>query len=348
MIGPDSRQYKTLSLPDEDPTVASTDIVSSRVEPVQVFCTETSMIVLVSADLLSNGRQVSAEELSLGWPPGSCGASLYSDTEYVIKSDLHQCGSTFSVDEDRLVYSNFLIYTPKRNSLGIARTTSAYVPVECHYKRSHFVSSVNVKPSWDSPTNLRSAMELIRFSFHLMNDDWSTRRSSNIYQLGEVMNIQASFMMAKHAPFRLVMDRCVVSLEPNAASMPRYTFVKNHGCLIDSKVPESSARFLERKQNHVLQMQMDAFRFREDQRNSIYIICQLKVADLEANTMDKACTYFGNRWFSVDGKDDVCDCCESTCDVSLQKKTSKWSDDAKSRVDGESNTLMLGPITVLG
>lgn len=93
MIGPDSRQYKIKSSPNEDPT----DVTSSRSAPVQVLCTERSMILLISADLHSNGRRVTSEELSLGWSTESCKASPYSDTEYVIKADLHQCGSEISV-----------------------------------------------------------------------------------------------------------------------------------------------------------------------------------------------------------------------------------------------------------
>lgn len=124
-----------------------------------------------------------------------------------------------------------------------------------------------MKPSW--PTT--SALELIGFSFHLMNgmfrikwnlkvgfscfylfinlsiylfppffflDDWRIKSSSYVYHLGDVMNIQASFLMAEHAPFRLVMDSCVVTLEPNATSMPRYMFVQNHGSV---RIWDSSA-----------------------------------------------------------------------------------------------------------
>lgn len=181
-----------------------------------------------------------------------------------------------------MVYSNQLIYTPMQNSFSIVRTSTASIPIECRFKRyerylygynhlylfisavfllyichnvyprTHFVSSIDVKPSW--PTT--SALELIGFSFHLMNgmfriklksvfflflflfiyfppffflDDWRTKRSSYVYHLGEVMNIQASFLMAEHPPFRLLMDSCMVTLEPNAASVPRYVFVQNHG-----------------------------------------------------------------------------------------------------------------------
>jgi len=63
-------------------------------------------------------------------------------------------------------------------------------------------------------------------------DDWRTKRSSYVYHLGEVMNIQASFLKAEHAAIRLVMDSCVVTLEPNAASVPRYVFVQNHGSVV--------------------------------------------------------------------------------------------------------------------
>ncbi len=97
MIGPDSRQYKTKSLPNEDPTDDLADVASSRSAPVQVLCTERSMILLISADFHSNGRRVTSEELSLGWSTESCKASQYSDSEYVIKADLHQCGSELSV-----------------------------------------------------------------------------------------------------------------------------------------------------------------------------------------------------------------------------------------------------------
>ncbi|XP_043094548.1 zona pellucida sperm-binding protein 3-like [Puntigrus tetrazona] len=344
MIGPDSRQYKIQSLLNKDPT----DVTTSRSAPVQLFCTERSMILLISADLHSNGRLVTSEELSLGLSKESCKASRYSDTEYVIEADLHKCGSELSIDGDYLVYSNQLIYTPMKNRFGIVRTSGVSVPVACHYKRIHFVSSINVKPSREPLTS--KAVELIRFSFHLMNDDWRTIRSSYVYHLGEMMNIQASFLTPGHSLLRLVMENCVITLEPNVASVPRYKFVQNQGCLVDSKVPDSSARFMPRKQNHVLQMQMDAFRFREDHRNIIYITCQLKIVDL-VNIMNKACSYSVNRWLSVDGRDEVCECCENTCDVISQKQTDKWSGPTKlsvSRDTTESNTVMLGPITVLG
>lgn len=93
MIGPDSREYKTAPLPTED----LIDVPTSEAAPVQVLCTERSMIVIIRADLHSNGRRIAAKELRLGPSTGSCKASRYSDAEYVIEADLHQCGSELSV-----------------------------------------------------------------------------------------------------------------------------------------------------------------------------------------------------------------------------------------------------------
>lgn len=348
MIGPDSRQYKTAHLPKED----HIDVTTSDAAPVQVLCTEWSMILIIRADLHSNGRRITAEELRLGHSTESCKASRYSDAEYVIEADLHQCGSELSIEGNHLVYSNELIYTPKQNSYGIIRTSGAAIPVECHYKRTHFVSSINVRPSWEPFTSTKSAMELISFSFQLMSDDWRNKRSSSVYHLGDIMNIQASFLTAEHAPFRLIMDSCVATLKPDSTSVPRYVFIQNHGCLVDSKSPDSSARFMPRKQNHILQMQMDAFSFYEDHRNSIYITCHLKIVDLKVNNLNKACTYSGNRWLSVDGRDEVCKCCETVCNVN-EKQDNKWSTSRllKRSISGDSTkseTMMLGPIKVLG
>ncbi|KAI7812676.1 zona pellucida sperm-binding protein 3-like [Triplophysa rosa] len=346
MIGPDSRQYKTAPLPRDN----HKDVPTSKAAPVQVICTERSMIVIIRADLHSNGRRITDKELQLGRSTESCKASKYSDTEYVIQADLHQCGSELMIEGDHLVYLNHLIYTPKQNSYGIARTSDAAIPVECHYKRTHFVSSINVRPS-EAPFTTKSAIELISFSFELMRDDWRSKRSNRVYHHGEIMNIQASFVMAEHAPFRLIMDSCVATPKPDSASVPSYAFVQNHGCLVGSKSPGSSARFMPRKQNDVLQMQMDAFRFNEDHRNSIYITCNLKIVDLKVNNLNKACTYSGNRWLSVDGKDEVCKCCETVCH---EKQITKWSSGSRlpnrsvSGDSAKSKTMMLGPIKVLG
>ena len=61
---------------------------------IRVRCTDTSMMVVVKADLFETGRPVSPKELFLGeaWNP-SCYAAASTDGEYVIKAELLECGS---------------------------------------------------------------------------------------------------------------------------------------------------------------------------------------------------------------------------------------------------------------
>lgn len=75
------------------------------------------------------------------------------------------------------------------------------------------------------------------FLFNCLSDDWRSKTSSRVYHLGEIMNIQASFVTADHAPFRLIMDSCVATLKPDSASVPRYVFVQNHGLVKNYKEP---------------------------------------------------------------------------------------------------------------
>lgn len=67
---------------------------------VRVLCTDASMTVVVKADLLKAGRPVSPEELFLGEalnPSCRAAASSSTDGEYVIRAELLECGSKFSV-----------------------------------------------------------------------------------------------------------------------------------------------------------------------------------------------------------------------------------------------------------
>uniref|UniRef100_W5N6F2 ZP domain-containing protein n=1 Tax=Lepisosteus oculatus TaxID=7918 RepID=W5N6F2_LEPOC len=110
-----------------------------------------------------------------------------------------------------------------------------------------------------------------------MADDWSSPRTSNVFYLGDVLNIEASVSQADHQPLRLFVDSCVATLVPDQTSTPRYAFIKNHGCLTDAKTTGSSSQFMPRPQDGKLRMKLDAFRFYQDARSSIYITCLLKV-----------------------------------------------------------------------
>ncbi|MGH0180852.1 UNVERIFIED_CONTAM: hypothetical protein FKN15_004769 [Acipenser sinensis] len=219
--------------------------------------------------------------------------------------------------QDTLVYSFTLSYSPTPGSnLPIVRTNAAQVGIECRYLRLHNVSSNALKPTWVPFTSTKLAEAALDFSLRLMTDDWLTQRTSNIYSLGDVVNIEASVDGTNHMSLRLFVDNCVATMVPDKNASPRYVFIDNGGCLVDAKVSGSGSRFMSpRVQNTKLQMRLDAFRFYSDARSSIYITCHLKVASASQNvdSVNKACSFTAgsSRWSSVDGSDQVCSCCNT-------------------------------------
>uniref|UniRef100_A0A8C9RZP1 Zona pellucida sperm-binding protein 3 n=1 Tax=Scleropages formosus TaxID=113540 RepID=A0A8C9RZP1_SCLFO len=280
---------------------------------VKVECREDSVLVEVQQDMLSNGQMIQPSEITLGGcvPVGqdpSRGVLLFV-------SELHGCGSTLTVT-DSLIYTFTLVYVPEGlGSTPIVRSHGAVINVECHYLRRLNVSSNAVMPTWVPYSAAMSAEERLMFSLQLMTDNWELERASNIYFLGDVLNIEASVVVANHQPLRVFVDSCVATLEPDVTSVPRYAFVGNYGCLTDAKVTGSRSQFLPRKQINKLQMQLDAFRFSQETRSSIYITCVLKatMASKRADPQHKACSY--SVWGSADGDDQVCGCCDSSCNV---------------------------------
>ncbi|XP_062845296.1 zona pellucida sperm-binding protein 3-like [Trichomycterus rosablanca] len=132
---PDGREYKLAPEP--------------VFPPVRVLCTENAMVVRVRADLYGSGMRVFADELRLGarGAAGTCSPVRAEESwspaeEHVITANLHECGAESWLEDDTLVYSNTLFYTPPTlNLFGITRSTSAAIPVECRYQRINFVSS---------------------------------------------------------------------------------------------------------------------------------------------------------------------------------------------------------------
>ncbi|MBN3310680.1 ZP1 protein, partial [Amia calva] len=187
----------------------------------------------------------------------------------------------------------------------------------------HNVSSDGLKPTWVPFTETQSAEDFLDFSLQLMTDDWSSQRPSNVFYLGDVLNLQAEVRVAGHVPLRLFADGCVATLASDPTSEPRYSFVENYGCLTDAKVTGSSSWFRPRPLDFTkLQMQLDAFRFHQDSRSLIYITCHLKVilASQNVDSVNKACYFEGGRWRSADGSDLVCGCCDSSCGPDSKSK----------------------------
>lgn len=318
MIGPDSREYKG-SLLGKDRI--ATDRAPSSPSAVRVICTEATMSVIIQADLYKNGRYVFPDEFYLGQGKSEqkvCQAVPVSDTKYVIEAGLNDCDSKLVVIDDFMVYWNTLVYSPVATNDGIARKIQAFIPVACYHKRMQARSLAPLPLS----TYPEVSTQKSGFSLTLMTDDWKRQRTSKVFSLGDILHIEAAYWSTGHPHRRLFINSCVATLDPHETSVPRYYFIKNHGCFTDAKYPGSNAQFLSRKRSNILQLLLDVFMFHHDQRNSIYITCHLKVVHEKqrVSSTNKACNYANRRWKSVDGSE-VCGCCETTCAASHLTKT---------------------------
>ncbi|XP_018599799.1 zona pellucida sperm-binding protein 3-like [Scleropages formosus] len=293
---------------------------------VRVECREDSVLVEVQQDMLGAGQIIQPSEISLG----GCAPTGQDPSKGILifLSELQGCGSTLMMT-DSLVYTFVLAYVPKGiGSAPIVRANGAVINIECHYLRRYNVSSNAVIPTWIPYSATMFAEEHLMFSLQLMTDNWQLERTSNMFFLGELLNIEASVVVANHQPLRVFVDSCVATLEPDVTSALKYNFVDNHGCLADAKLLGSRSQFLPRQQDNKLQMQLDAFRFSQDTRNALYITCILKatMASKRPDDQHKACSYSvaTNRWLAADGSDQVCGCCDTTCSFRKGRKVADF------------------------
>nr|P48831.1 RecName: Full=Zona pellucida sperm-binding protein 3; AltName: Full=Sperm receptor; AltName: Full=Zona pellucida glycoprotein 3; Short=Zp-3; AltName: Full=Zona pellucida protein C; Contains: RecName: Full=Processed zona pellucida sperm-binding protein 3; Flags: Precursor [Canis lupus familiaris]AAA74387.1 zona pellucida C protein [Canis lupus familiaris] len=282
--------------------------------PVMVDCLESQLVVTVSKDLFGTGKLIRPADLTLG--PENCEPLVSMDTDDVVRFEvgLHECGSRVQVTDNALVYSTFLIHSPRpAGNLSILRTNRAEVPIECHYPRHSNVSSQAILPTWVPFRTTMLFEEKLVFSLRLMEEDWGSEKQSPTFQLGDIAHLQAEVHTGSHMPLRLFVDHCVATLTPDRNAFLHHKIVDFHGCLVDGLYNSSSAFKAPRPRPETLQFTVDVFHFAKDSRNTIYITCHLKVtpADRVPDQLNKACSFIKStkRWYPVEGSADICRCC---------------------------------------
>ncbi|KAL1254350.1 hypothetical protein QQF64_016579 [Cirrhinus molitorella] len=287
--------------------------VPTPTESIAAQCGESFVHVEVKKDLFGTGQLVNPSFLSLG----GCAAVGEDPNAQVLifEYELQACGSSLMMTDGELVYKFTLLYTPEALvGTPIVRADAAAVGIECHYSRLHNVSSNVLMPSWVPFAGTKVAEEVLVFSLKLMTDDWMFERPSSQYFLGQFLNVEASVKQYNHVSLRLFVDSCVATMVPDVNSAPRYSFIENHGCLVDAKLTGSTSSFMHRVQNDKLHFRLEAFRFQQANSGQVYITCALRavMASTPISPENKACS-FANGWLSVDDNDQVCMCCDSTC-----------------------------------
>ncbi|KAM5126686.1 zona pellucida sperm-binding protein 3-like [Mantella aurantiaca] len=283
--------------------------------PIGVQCGEDIMVVNVQRDLYGNGKLVKPSDLSLG--PQRCQANHQStDTLVTFQVNLQDCGNALQMTQDWMIYTTNLTYSPT-SSIPIIRTNPAVVPIMCYYYRHGNVSSKAVNPTWIPFSTTVSSEERLSFSLRLMTEDWSGPRSSPIFQLGEILYIEASVDTQNHVDLILYIDRCVATLSPDAGSAHSYDIIADNGCLVDGIQDDSSSAFITpRVTPDKLRFTVDAFRFLGRDSSLIYITCYLRsaAASQVPDPMNKACSYSKatTSWSAVEGPSNICQCCDMT------------------------------------
>ncbi|CAI9540140.1 unnamed protein product [Staurois parvus] len=219
------------------------------------------MVVRVLMDFYGIGKLVKPSDLSLG--PQSCKPSTQTANEAIFQIRLQECGNSVQMTADWVIYSTSLTYRPT-SSIPIIRTNPAVVPIMCYYYRHANVSSKAIEPTWVPFSTTVSSEQKLSFSLRLMMEDWSGPRNSPIYQLGDILYIEASVDTRNHVGLIPYIDKCVATISPDPTSAPSYDIIANNGCLVDGLQDDSSSAFITpRIKPDKLQFTVDAFRFLE-------------------------------------------------------------------------------------
>ncbi|XP_061879544.1 zona pellucida sperm-binding protein 3-like [Entelurus aequoreus] len=289
--------------------------VAGPSKPVSVTCYSDAIEVVVQADLFDTGLLLEPEHLRLGSGPASsgrsCRASPTGERTFTIRADLLDCGTRLSSTGEMIIYSNMLVYSPEPSMEGLFRLDAAAIPVECHFDKKYPVDGISLHPTWVPLVSVISAHHYIDLHLRLMTDNWQFVRRSHTYFLGDPMHFEASAVVRKHKPLRVFVDHCVATDSPDPQALLRYNFIER-GCLMDALLTNSSSHFLSRLEEHTLRFQLDAFRFHQGPSSQVYITCWLRAvpATSAISSYNRACSFVDNKWWSVDGKDQVCRSCD--------------------------------------
>uniref|UniRef100_A0A8C6U520 Zona pellucida sperm-binding protein 3 n=1 Tax=Neogobius melanostomus TaxID=47308 RepID=A0A8C6U520_9GOBI len=247
--------------------------------PVVVKCHPESWEIVVQADLFSTGLMVDGRHLRLGVEqrrdPSACRAVPSGPTQFTVQAQLTDCGTP---TEEKIIYSNVVIYSPEPSQDGLLRLDLCHVTVLfCKY-----------------PVHAPH-MGIFCFTDHY----WKLERESHVYYVGDPIHFEGSCILGNHKPLRVFVDHCVATATPDPDAALRYDFI-DHGCLADAYLTNSSARFLSRTEDHKIRFQLDAFTFYQENANQV---------DLRLYCLAVIIVLVLLSWCSADGDDEDCTSC---------------------------------------
>ncbi|XDV40728.1 hypothetical protein PO909_009747 [Leuciscus waleckii] len=288
-----------------------------RPQQVNVVCQRKKMIVKVNKQIL--GLDGLESELKLG----TCDISKTTKHYYVFIYDMDQCASRRQLINKRVTYSNILHYSPEVDLSPIRRAMPFSLRVECHFNRYHYSYKIGYIPQVRLQDYFKPLRTVDSVVLSPRDEMWRRLSPTEEYTLGRPMYFQADGPPLAEDK-RLFVDSCYVTIRSSRLSMPRFTVIENHGCMIDSTTSRWS-RFIQSGQNNVVRFSLDAFLFHGMLGKHLYMHCEISVGSLDPTASAKSCNYNQStkRWEELYSSNAVCLCCDSTClssDLSVSSK----------------------------
>ncbi|KAJ8287594.1 hypothetical protein COCON_G00002530 [Conger conger] len=255
------------------------------------------------------GSQALRSQLSLG----TCGVSNQTENYFIFFYDVSECGRKISMINNQLVFANTLYYTPDKPK-GLIRTAVPFaLQVLCLYNRFYYSYKIGYLPEIKTQQFFMSMIPSGDFTLTTCNAEWQRLPESTGYIIGSPMYFEASLPSISWDQ-RLYVSFCYATRSRNIGNTLHYMVIGEYGCMADSAVPGSRARFVRHERN-VLRFVVEAFVFEGVPEEHLYMHCEMFVADVVPTEMAKSCTYnsTAGRWEELYGDPQVCSCCDSTC-----------------------------------
>ncbi|XP_050987749.1 zona pellucida sperm-binding protein 3d.2 isoform X2 [Labeo rohita] len=300
-------ETKRVLIPRTTVTLPAGSRRRGRSHGVNVVCQMKKMIVKVHKHIL--GTDGVQSELKLG----TCDISKTTKHYHVFVYDMDQCGSQRKLINNRVTYSNLLHYSPVTDLGPIRRAMPFTLPVECHFNRYHYSYKIGYIPQVLYQSHFKPLRTVDSVVLTPRDELWRRLLPTEEYTIGHPMYFQADGPpLAENE--RLFVDSCYVTISSSHLSMPRFTVIENHGCMIDSKSSRWS-KFIQSGRRNVVRFSLDAFLFQGMLGEHLYMHCEISVGSLNPTASAKSCTYNQStkRWEELFGSNAVCLCCDSTC-----------------------------------
>ncbi|KAM3594429.1 uncharacterized protein V6R79_007679 [Siganus canaliculatus] len=266
-----------------------------NVPKVEVFCDESKLTVLV--DKQAYGAALTGEEVHFG---DGCFSNGDLPHQFVFSYSLEECGTTHTVENGMDMFTNLLHLNLKSTPLTWWPTPST-IQIYCIPMRSH-APNPNVV-SLAAPETDKT------FYINAMNPSWAGPAESNVYERGQIVNLQVSAQT--RAKQQLFIQSCFVSGSPEHHTQPRHAVIMNKGCTAPLGFPHAGVQFVASNRRDVVNFVLNTTYVISE----LYIHCRVFLWDQGVTFSSKSCNYIAgqSRWEDVGGTPRVCDCCKSKC-----------------------------------